>query len=455
MPSLRGGASRHIARSRTVPTRAELEQEHRDATRSMEALLRVIDRTPADAAQAVVAELDDSATRGEARLVAARQALQDHDRRQRVQAARQEFMPRDGGLTFNDDTPTVDGDATAARTQRNRQEGGHMTTTRARVTREPLTYERNNGRSFFRDLYLTRMTDIAPADVAKYVTTKEAAGLAGKTIGAHLNVLSAVFDYATRHLGLASTNPVAALDRVERPSGARKRDPYVLTPSELTRLLAALEDGYRLIFELAAQTGARVNEALGFAWEDIDLDGMTVSFTHQLQDKRREPLKTKASKATLEIAPSLVAKLRAHKLASARSGPSDLVFTGRRGQPLDDYNVSYRVMGNAAKKAGIVVPEDKRLSFHCLRHGFGSQLIADGADIAEVQALMRHESATTTLSVYTHEFDVAARSAERRARLERLYGDASEMPARASTAAHRDRATEPVDLARERARRTA
>jgi integrase len=80
-----------------------------------------------------------------------------------------------------------------------------------------------------------RMTDIGPADVAKYVTAKENAGLAGKTIGAHLNVLSAVFDYATRHLGLASTNPVTSLDRVERPSGARKRDLYVMTPSELTR----------------------------------------------------------------------------------------------------------------------------------------------------------------------------------------------------------------------------
>jgi integrase len=217
-----------------------------------------------------------------------------------------------------------------------------------------------------------RMTDISPADVAKYVTAKENAGRAGKTIGAHLNVLSAVFDYAIRHFGLASTNPVASLDRVERPSGARKREPYVLTPSELTRLLAAVENDYRLMVELAAQTGARVAEALGFAWEDLDLDVMTVSFTHQLQDKRRVTLKTKASKATLEIAPSLAAKLRAHRLASARSGPGDLVFTGRRGEPLDDYNVSYGVMGRAARKAGIVCPDDKRLSFHCLRHGFSS-----------------------------------------------------------------------------------
>jgi integrase len=296
---------------------------------------------------------------------------------------------------------------------------------------------------------------LGTTDVAKYVAAKENAGLAGATISAHLNVLSAVFDYAGRHLGLASTNPVASLDRVERPSGARKRDPYVLTPGELTRLLAAVEDDYRLIFELAAQTGARVNEALGFAWEDLDLDVMTVSFTHQLQDKRRVPLKTKASKATLEIAPSLAARLRALKLASTRSGPSDLVFTGRRGEPLDDYNVSYRVMGRAATKAGIVVPEDKRLSFYCLRHGFGSQLIADGADIAEVQALMRHESASTTLSVYTHEFDVAARSDTRRARLERLYGNGSGMAACGSTAAHRPSEPGVVDLAQERARRTA
>ena len=299
-----------------------------------------------------------------------------------------------------------------------------------------------------------RLIDITPADIAAYVADKEATH-AAKTIRDHLSVLGQIFDYATRRLGFVGANPVAALTRAERPSG-KSRKPYVLSSDELPRLLAALEDDYRLLFDLASQTGPRINEALAWAWEDVDLDRMTIAFTHQLDDDKQRVaiLKTSASYATLPLGPSMVAKLRAHKLASEHSAPNDLVFTNPRGGPWDDYNISSRVMPRAAKRAGIVVPADKRLSFHALRHAFGSRLIADGCDIAEVQHLMRHENPSTTLTIYTHEIDAARREQERRDRLERIYGDGSGMAAPDTTNRHHPGGRDVAEVAYLRGRRT-
>ncbi len=54
----------------------------------------------------------------------------------------------------------------------------------------------------------------------------------------------------------------------------------ILNCDELARLLGAIEPEHRLMFELAAETGARLSEVLGLSWADVDLRGQTVTFTH-------------------------------------------------------------------------------------------------------------------------------------------------------------------------------
>jgi site-specific recombinase XerD len=48
---------------------------------------------------------------------------------------------------------------------------------------------------------------------------------------------------------------------------------------------------------------------------------------------------------------------------------------------------------------------------HTLRHTFGSQLIAAGADVKSVQELLGHASALVTLDVYAHAFGDRKRAA--------------------------------------------
>ena len=274
-----------------------------------------------------------------------------------------------------------------------------------------------------------RMVNMTPTDVAKYVAKKQSEGLKGWTIKGHLTVLSSVFTYAARHLGVTTQNPVSLLDRVERPSSDDEKAKRVLNADELDRLLSAVDDGHRLIFELAAETGCRLGEVLGLTWENVSFENQTIEFTHQLdRNGKRVPLKTKRSRRVLEVTPNLVAKLRKHKIGSLYSAPHQLVFATRTGSGHDHRNIGGRVLARAVDRADLGPVQDHNgaiiqspPTFHDLRHSHASALIAQGWDIEEVSARLGHASVATTQRIYVHAFDAARRSNERRARLERLY----------------------------------
>jgi integrase len=273
-----------------------------------------------------------------------------------------------------------------------------------------------------------RLTDISPADVAAFVSKQQAAGFKGWTIKGQLTVLRSIFTYSARHLGLVGVNPVSLLDRVERPSSDDERPKRILTAEELRRLLAAVEPEFRLIFDFAAQTGARLGEALGVVWDEIGLDTGTVTFTHQLdRNGERMPLKTKRSHRCIEITPALVAALREHKIASPRSGRHDLVFVNRQGRGHDHRNIGGRVLRRAVVRAGLqgVVRDGQVIepapTFHGFRYSHGSALIASGWDIEEVSARLGHGDVGTTQRAYVHAYDAANRSDSRRERLAKMY----------------------------------
>jgi integrase len=273
-----------------------------------------------------------------------------------------------------------------------------------------------------------RLADISPADVAAYVSARESQGAKGWTIKGELTPLSGIFRYAARHLGFTGTSPVAVLDKVERPSTDDQKPKRVLSAEQLQRLIDSVDDYYRLLFELTAETGARLSEVLGLVWAEVDLDQQAVHFTSQLDRAgNRAPLKTKRSDRHLEITPQLASKLRAAKLAAFRSGDHDFVFVSRAGTPHDHRNIGGRVLARAVEKAGLgPIERDGKIlepspTFHNLRHSHGSALIAAGWDIEEVSARLGHANVSTTARIYVHEYDAARRSQHRRDRLSQMY----------------------------------
>lgn len=102
-----------------------------------------------------------------------------------------------------------------------------------------------------------------------------------------MTVLSSLFTYPARHLGLTTQNPVALLDSVERPNSDDEKPKRVMNAAKLSNLLDAVDTGHRLIFETAAETGCRLGELLGLAWENVHLDEQTIELTQPTQPRNQ------------------------------------------------------------------------------------------------------------------------------------------------------------------------
>jgi integrase len=293
-----------------------------------------------------------------------------------------------------------------------------------------------------------RLSAISASDVASYVSRKQAAGLGPWSVKGHLTVLSAVFAYASRHLGLVGMSPVAKLVAKERPNVRDARERRVFTHDELEQTLAATSEPWLTLIRLADIVGGRESELLGLWWENLELSDVataTIRFTHQV-DRRgvHVPLKTEESKATLPLPRGAARMLRKHRLRCTHSGPRAFVFSTRTGRAISQRDVLralYRAQERARKPDGtptfpelfeqderghLVVDEHGRFvrrdvkrrelelpDFHALRHGAAMSCL----DAEEASDLLRHKNSNVTRSIYRAHFDDRRRE-QLRARME-------------------------------------
>lgn len=287
-----------------------------------------------------------------------------------------------------------------------------------------------------------RLAKIGTADIAEYIRHHESAPrtspkgkprppLKGWTLRGDLTVLGRVFEHAAE-LGYSGQNPVVKLKAGQRPR-SDEREKRILSAEELGRLIAAVDDRYRLLFEFTAATGCRLGEVLGVRWHALDFERGTVHISHQLDRQGSYvELKTKRSRRTLELPPSLVAKLREHKAASSHADDHDYAFCSRDGRGFDHRNIGGRVLKRAVKAAGLdALERDGEVlkaapTFHSLRHSHGSALIASGWDIEEVSRRLGHGDTAITHRTYIHAYEASRRAADRSSRLEAIYGSVVE-----------------------------
>lgn len=156
--------------------------------------------------------------------------------------------------------------------------------------------------------------------------------------------------------------------------------------------------------------------SLGSSWLDIRDKAMLLTFfasglrESELAALKVQDLDLEAGSAkvwdgkggkdgTVALSPPAITALREYfanvrpKLAG--DGNEPFVFLGRHGRGLSRQQVYYRVRNVAKTALG------KRISPHFLRHGFATALVEGGADIRDVQVLMRHSSVDTT-AIYVH-----------------------------------------------------
>ena len=200
---------------------------------------------------------------------------------------------------------------------------------------------------------------------------------------------------------------------------AARCPPRVLTRDEISALLAAAPARYQPILGVAILAGLRQQEVLGLRWFEVDFKHGAILVRHQLtRGSKNDPahpvkLKTKAGSRDVVLLPDLARVLQQHlRTVEEEHGlprPGDYLFTTSTGQPLNYRNVSVRGLDKAADAANLNPAGKPRLTFHDLRHTFGSHLALSGIDPVAVQRQMGHARASITMDVYVHEFESARR----------------------------------------------
>lgn len=95
------------------------------------------------------------------------------------------------------------------------------------------------------------------------------------------------------------SNPAAD---VKPPRQQQSREKDVLTPEQVRTLLETVRGSrYETLIVLGATCALRVGEALALRWEDVGLQGGTVSIRHTLWKGKLYPPKTPQSRRTLKL----------------------------------------------------------------------------------------------------------------------------------------------------------
>jgi integrase len=258
-----------------------------------------------------------------------------------------------------------------------------------------------------------------------FAVRRFARDLQTKRAATHRNIISALstlLAWACAE-GFAAENVVTrAKERFPRDlrrSDATRFEPRALTDEELAVALARVDATYRPLVAFLAETGARLSEALGVRFADVDLQARTWQVAGQLTDDGTvRPAKTLGSMATLPLSATATAVVREQRAALLRRGfafaSSDaFVFVGLDGQPFRRHRPL--AAWQRATKATLGEP----LRLHDLRTTFASRLAANNVDVATAQALLRHAKPSTTLDIYTRvRGDAAAKLERMRAALE-------------------------------------
>jgi integrase len=239
---------------------------------------------------------------------------------------------------------------------------------------------------------------IEPQHVSAYLRHKRDKGLSSKTVQNHLNFLHGVFAFSIRR-GWAHSNPVAMIDRPKKSRAAHTRIRF-LQPSELDQLIAAVPDDAlgsveRPLYLTAALTGLRQGELLALKWMDVDWLASRIrvadSYTRGVIDTPKSH-----EGRSVPMASRLARELEGHRCVSAYRVDGDLVFCHpHTGHLLDPSKLRTRF------KAALARAEVPEITFHELRHTFGTQMAAAGAPLRAIQEWMGHADAKTT-EIYRH-----------------------------------------------------
>lgn len=196
-----------------------------------------------------------------------------------------------------------------------------------------------------------------------------------------LGHLSVILQMAVRYR-LVSSNPCKEVKRLPVPSG---RPRYLLAHEEESLLAECGSTGYlRPLVQMAVWTGFRMNELLMLRMFSIDLGKNLIYITNPKW--KNDPRKTEGFPMSQQVR-QLVVNLNA----------TDYLFT-EKGKPVTKPMLDH-VFRKTCRRAGIT-----GLTFHALRHTFGTRLADRDVNLRKIARLMGHANTKNT-ERYVHTTD--------------------------------------------------
>jgi integrase len=196
---------------------------------------------------------------------------------------------------------------------------------------------------------------------------------------------------------------------VDTPSLPRNEIRPLTTAGARAVLDAASADRHAARWSVALALGRRQGEALGLAWDDLDLEGGTLTVRRALQRQLGRGLvlvepKSRAGHRTISLPPQLVDALCAHRAGQAaerlRAGnvweAHGLVFAQPNGRPVDP-RADHRAWKNLLAASGV---PDARL--HDARHTAATLLLSQGVPARVAMEILGHSQISLTLQTYSH-----------------------------------------------------
>jgi site-specific recombinase XerD len=212
-------------------------------------------------------------------------------------------------------------------------------------------------------VYLFQTKKLSPASVSQYVS-------------------------ALRFLFVKTLRRHFLIEHIPFPKSPR-RLPVVLSPEEVTRLIAAARNLYhRTLLMTLYSTAVRRSELCRLQVSDIDSQRMMIRITQGKGGRDRE----------VPLSPTLLQALRVYWRWMK---PKTYLFPGtvhhRRADVPITANIVWLACRQAAQAAGIA----KRIHPHSLRHSSATHLLDAGADLRTIQVLLGHSRLEHTL-IYLH-----------------------------------------------------
>jgi integrase len=246
------------------------------------------------------------------------------------------------------------------------------------------------GRTPLRDI--ERESDISRASVNALVEKLRRKDLAPATISKYMAPVKALFNDAMDD-GLLNGNPAARLiiNAKARPANEPDKPERVktMTRAQLAAVLGAIRgERERLLFDLLAQTGCRISEALGLDCPHVEDRGGRFTLTIEQQwyrGKLKRYTKSGNGMRTITLPPELGRRL--WETCAVRTGP---LFATRSGKRLSARNMS-RVLKRAEGDAKL-----PHVSPHSFRHTHGSMLLDEGWPITDVADRLGDDVQTIT-----------------------------------------------------------